>query len=102
MSPESGNGGRRREGVMRTASVRVKLVLTGLMVLLVVCLPIRPLLLARTLEPEFYLPSFVVGCVVRAFVAVLVAGPTVLFPRRDGVLKGKAFVYTTRLVDTST
>ena len=51
--------------------------------------------------PGFYLPAFVAGWVACAIGMVLVMAPIILFPRRGGVEKGKSFVRTTKLVDTS-
>ena len=72
----------------------------ALTILCIACFPINPLVLTGLLEPEFYLPSFIVGWVVWAVGMVLVMAPIILFPRRGGVPKGKSFVHTTRLVDT--
>jgi protein-S-isoprenylcysteine O-methyltransferase Ste14 len=69
-------------------------------ILCIACFPINPLVLTGLLEPDFYLPLFILGWVVWAIGMVLVVAPIVMFPRRGGVPKGKSFVHTTQLVDT--
>ena len=71
-----------------------------LVILCVVCFPANPLALTGLIEADFYLASFIAGCVVWVFGMVLVMAPIVLFPRRGGVPRGKAFTNTTCLVDT--
>ena len=66
----------------------------------IICFPANPLVLTDILETSFYLPLFVVGCIVWAFGMMLVMAPIVMFPRHGGVPKGKSLVNTTRLVDT--
>ena len=70
--------------------------------LMVLCFPLNPLVLLNVIDPNpvpikalFYL-----GWIIWAFGMVLVMAPIITFPRRGGVAKGKAFVHTTRLVDT--
>lgn len=75
--------------------------MTVLTILCITCFPINPLVLAGWLKPISYMPSFILGWIVWAIGMVLVMAPIVMFPRRGGVPKGKSFVYTTRLVDTS-
>jgi protein-S-isoprenylcysteine O-methyltransferase Ste14 len=70
-------------------------------ILCIVCFPVNPLVLTGVLETNFCLALFIVGWVVWAFGMVLVMAPIIMFPRRGGVPKGKSFVNTTRLVDTS-
>ena len=74
--------------------------MTILTILCIACFPINPLVLTGLLETGFYWPLFTLGWVVWAVGMVLVMAPIVMFPRRGGVLKGKSFVHTTRLVDT--
>ena len=74
--------------------------MTILTILCIACFPINPLVLTGLLETDFYWPLFTLGWVVWAVGMVLVMAPIVMFPRRGGVLKGKSFVHTTRLVDT--
>jgi protein-S-isoprenylcysteine O-methyltransferase Ste14 len=71
-----------------------------LAILCIACFPINPLILADLLEPDYYLPSFVLGWVVWAIGMVLIMAPIVMFPRQGGVPKGKSFVHTSRLVNT--
>ena len=52
------------------------------------------------MEVESYLPLIIIGIIVWVFGMVLVMAPIVMFPRKGGVAKGKAFVNTTHLVDT--
>jgi len=66
----------------------------------IVCFPANPLVLTGVIEVKSYLVLFIIGWVVWTFGMVLVMAPIVMFPRRGGVAKGKAFVNTTRLVDT--
>lgn len=74
--------------------------MTALTILCIICFPVNPLVLTGVLEPDFCLASFITGWVVWAIGMVLVMAPIVMFPRRGGVPKGKAFVHTTQLVDT--
>ena len=71
-----------------------------LTVLCIACFPANPLVLTGLIDTAFYLPLFIIGCVLWAVGMVLVMAPIVMFPRRGGVAKGKSFVHTTRLVDT--
>jgi len=71
-----------------------------LTVLAIACFPVNPLVLTGVIKVESYLPLAIIGWVVCALGLVLVFAPMVMFPRRGGVPKGKAFVDTTRLVDT--
>lgn len=73
---------------------------TLITILGIVCFPANPLVLTGVIEVESYLVLFIIGWVVWTFGMVLVMAPIVMFPRRGGVAKGKAFVNTTRLVDT--
>jgi len=74
---------------------------TILTILGIVCFPANPLVLTGVLEVESYLPLTILGFIVWTFGMVLVMAPIVMFPRRGGVPKGKSFVSTTRIVDTS-
>ena len=85
---------------MKRANVKEICWTTVLTILCIACFPVNPLVLTGALEPNFYLASFITGWVVWAIGMVLVMAPIMLFPRRGGVPKGKAFVHTTRLVDT--
>ena len=85
---------------MRRANVKEICWMTVLTILCIVCFPINPLVLTGVLEPNFYLPSFIMGWIVWASGMVLVMAPIIMFPRRGSVPKGKSFVHTTRLVDT--
>ena len=71
-------------------------------ILMVLCFPLNPLVLLNVIEsnPDLSKPFFYLGWIIWAFGMVLVMAPIVIFPRRGGVAKGKAFVHTTRLVDT--
>ena len=71
-----------------------------LTILGIACFPANPLVLIGLLEVESYLPLVIIGIIVWVFGMVLVMAPIVMFPRKGGVAKGKAFVNTTRLVDT--
>lgn len=73
---------------------------TIMTVLAIVCFPANPLVLTGVLETGSYPALFVLGWIVWAFGMVLVMAPIIMFPRLGGVQKGKAFVSTTRLVDT--
>jgi len=73
---------------------------TLITILGIACFPANPLVLTGILETSFYLPLFVLGCIVWAFGMMLVMAPIVMFPRHGGVPKGKSLVNTTRLVDT--
>jgi protein-S-isoprenylcysteine O-methyltransferase Ste14 len=75
--------------------------MTILTILCITCFPINPLVLTGLLETGFYWPLYISGWVVWAVGMVLVMAPIVMFPRRGGVAKGKSFVHTTRLVDSS-
>ena len=66
----------------------------------ITCFPANPLVLTGVLETRFYLPLFVLGCIVWAFGMMLVMAPIVLFRSHGGVPEGRSFVNTTRLVDT--
>ena len=74
--------------------------MTVLTILCILCFPTNPLVLTGALEPDFYLASFIAGSVVWAIGMVLVIAPIIMFPLRGGVPTGKAFVHTTRLVDS--
>lgn len=77
------------------------LLLAGLMtVLCIACFPVNPLVLAGVIEVESCRALSVAGWVVWALGMVLVMAPILTFPRRGGVPRGRAFVHTTRLVDT--
>ena len=71
-----------------------------LTILCILCFPANPLVLTGLLEVETVPALFIAGCVVWGFGMVLVMAPMVMFPRRGSVPGGKAFVHTTRLVDT--
>ena len=71
-----------------------------LTILGIACFPANPLVLTGFMKVESYLPLVIVGIMVWVFGMVLVMAPIVMFPRKGGVAKGKAFVNTTRLVDT--
>jgi protein-S-isoprenylcysteine O-methyltransferase Ste14 len=71
-----------------------------LTVLCIACFPANPFVLTGLIEPDFYLPLFILGWVVWAAGMALVMAPIIMFPRRGGVAKGKSFVNTTRLVNT--
>ena len=85
---------------MRVINAKEICWMTALTILCIACFPINPLVLTGLLEPDFYLPLFIVGWVAWAVGMILVMAPIVMFPRRGGVPKGKSFVHTTRLVDT--
>ena len=68
--------------------------------LYLICFPVNPLVLTGVLEVKSYQVLFIIGFVVLVFGMVQVMAPIVMFPRRGGVAKGKAFVNTTRLVNT--
>ncbi len=86
---------------MRGTSVKEICWVTALTILCIACFPLNPLVLTGVLEPVFYLPAFILGWVVWAAGMVLVIAPIVVFKRRGGVPKGKSFVHTTRMVDSS-
>ncbi|HEY51185.1 MAG TPA: isoprenylcysteine carboxylmethyltransferase family protein [Dehalococcoidia bacterium] len=71
-------------------------------ILMVLCFPLNPLVLLNVIEsnPDLIKPFFYLGWIIWVFGMVLVMAPVIFFPRRGGVAKGKAFVHTTRLVDT--
>jgi len=71
-----------------------------LTILCIACFPVNPLVLTGVIKVGTYLPLFIIGWVPWAVGLVMVMAPIVMFPRRGGVPKGKAFVSTTRLVDT--
>jgi protein-S-isoprenylcysteine O-methyltransferase Ste14 len=71
-------------------------------ILMILCFPLNPLVLADVIEPnpDRIAGLFYLGWVIWAFGMGLVMAPVILFPRRGGVARGKSFVHTTRLVDT--
>ena len=73
---------------------------TLITVLCLACFPINPLVLTGVIEAEQYPVLAGIAWVVWAFGMLLIMAPIVMFPRRGGVARGKAFVHTTRLVDT--
>ena len=73
---------------------------TIMTILAIVCFPVNPLVLTGVLKTDSYPVLFALGWAVWAFGMVLVMAPIIMFPRVGGVKKGKAFVSTTRLVDT--
>ena len=75
--------------------------MTALTILCIACFPVNPLVLTGLIEPGFYLFLYVLGWIVWAAGMALVMAPIVMFPRRGGVPKGRSFVHTTQLVDTS-
>ena len=84
-----------------TSTTRKELFWVSLLTILcVLCFPANPLVLTGLLEVETVPALFIAGCVVWGFGMVLVMAPIVMFPRRGSVPRGKAFVDTTRLVDT--
>lgn len=85
---------------MRKISAGEAVGMVVLTILCIVCFPVNPLILTGLIKPGFYLPAYVLGWIVWAVGMVLVMAPIILFPRRGGVEKGKAFVHTTKLVDT--
>ena len=89
------------ENDVRGINIKEILWMTSLTILCIACFPVNPLVLTGLLEPGFYLTLFVLGWIVWAVGMVLVMAPIIMFPRRGGVPKGKSFVHTTQLVDTS-
>ena len=73
---------------------------TSITILGIICFPANPLVLTGILDTSFYLPLFVLGCIVWAFGMILVMSPVVMFRSRGVVPEGKSFMNTTRLVDT--
>jgi protein-S-isoprenylcysteine O-methyltransferase Ste14 len=73
---------------------------TLLTVLGILCFPVNPLVLSGIIVTGHHQVSYIIGWVVWGFGMILVMAPIIMFPRRGGVEKGKAFVHTTRLVDT--
>ena len=71
-------------------------------ILMILCFPLNPLVLFNVIEPspDLIKVLFYIGWVIWASGMVLVMAPIIIFPRRGGVAKGKAFVHTTRLVNT--
>ena len=71
-------------------------------ILMILCFPLNPLVLLNVIvpDPDPVKPLFYLGWIVWAFGMALVMAPIIVFPRRGGVARGKAFVHTTRLVDT--
>ena len=71
-------------------------------ILMVICFPLNPLVFFNVIEPnpDTIKVLFYLGWVIWAFGMVLVMTPIIIFPRRGGIARGKAFVHTTRLVDT--
>ena len=69
-------------------------------VLMVICFPLNPLVFLNVIEPNPALikPLFYLGWVIWPFGMALVMVPIIIFPRRGGVAKGKAFVHTTHLL----
>ena len=74
---------------------------TLLTILGIACFPANPLVLTGLIEAKSYLVLFIIGWVVWAFGMVLVMAPIIMFPRRGGVAKGKSYVHTRQLVDTT-
>jgi len=64
----------------------------------IICFPINPLILTGVIVTKSYPVLSIIGWVVWTFGMVLVMAPIILFPRRGGVPKGKAFIHTTRMV----
>jgi len=85
---------------MKQASAKETCWMVVLTILCIICFPINPLVLTGLVNPDFYLPLFVMGWIAWAIGMVLVMAPIILFPRRGSVPEGKSFVHTTRLVDT--
>ena len=71
-----------------------------LSILCIVCFPANPLVLTGTIETPFYLALFIIGWFVWFFGMILVIAPIIMFPRKGGIIKGKSYVNTTKLVDT--
>ncbi len=71
-----------------------------LTILGIACFPVNPLVLTGAIEVKQYLPLEIIAWVVLAFSLVLVFAPMFMFPRRGGIVKGKSWVNTTKLVDT--
>ena len=72
-----------------------------LTILGIICFPVNPLVLSGVLETGYNPVLYLAGWFTWAFGMVLVMCPIIIFPRRGGIEKGKSFVNTTRLVDTS-
>jgi protein-S-isoprenylcysteine O-methyltransferase Ste14 len=85
---------------VRHTSVKEICLMIVLTILCIACFPANPLVLTGVIKTNFYLASFIIGCIFWALGMVLVMAPIIQFPRRGGVPGGKSFVHTTRLVDT--
>ncbi len=75
--------------------------ITLLTILCIACFPINPLVLSGVLETCYNHVLYIIGWAFWAFGMVLVMCPIIIFPHRGGIEKGKSFVNTTRLVETS-
>ena len=75
--------------------------ITLLTILCIACFPINPLVLSGVLETGYNHVLYIIGWAFWAFGMVLVMCPIIIFPRLGGIEKGKSFVNTTRLVETS-
>lgn len=69
-------------------------------VLAIACFPVNPLVLTGLVDPGYSRTAYLIGWPVWAFGMMLITAPIIAFPRKGGVKKGKAFVHTTRLVDS--
>ena len=85
-----------------TYPVRIRFLLTALLALFIAGFPLNPLVLTGLIKPAFYLPLFILGWIALSGGIALTVATVVLFRRRGGVPAGKAFVNTTRVVDTGT
>jgi protein-S-isoprenylcysteine O-methyltransferase Ste14 len=71
-----------------------------LTVLGIACFPVNPLVLTGLVDPGYSRAAYIIGWPVWALGMMLITAPIIIFPRKGGVEKGKAFVHTTRLVDS--
>jgi protein-S-isoprenylcysteine O-methyltransferase Ste14 len=85
---------------MEWTKTKETIVMVILTMLCIACFPANPLVLSGILDTAFYLPVFIIGWIVWAVGMALVLAPIIMFPRRGGVVKGKSFVHTTRLVNS--
>ncbi len=73
---------------------------TLLTILCITCFPFNLLVIFGIIKPGHNNFAYWIGWVIWLVGMILIISPMILFPRRGGVPRGKAFVHTTSLVTT--
>jgi protein-S-isoprenylcysteine O-methyltransferase Ste14 len=71
-----------------------------LTVLGIICFPVNLLVITGVIKPSFNQFAYWIGWIIWLLGMLLVLSPMIMFPRKGSVPRGKAFVHTTKLVNT--